>query len=60
MMLEAIIAQPHQAYVGLLYANSLFNFGDNCYSIQSNNPQDWPDGCTTQVPPNDDLLIRIK
>jgi hypothetical protein len=29
---------------------------DNCYSNQSNNPEDWPDGWTTLVPPSNDLL----
>ena len=32
---------------------------DNCYSKRSNNPQDWPDGCTNLVPPSNDLLIPI-
>ena len=33
--------------------------GDNCYSKRSNNPQDWPDGCTTLVPPSNNFLISI-
>ena len=33
--------------------------GDNCYSIRSNNPQDWLDGWIILVPPSNDLLSPI-
>lgn len=32
---------------------------DNCQSKQNNNPQDWPDECTTLMLPRNDFLISI-